>query len=746
MKQKLLQIILLAGLSVAAKTTEIPGLVRNYPLDNSLVDQKAGLHLTGDVTYGYGRFCDKVGAAAFFQNTAGLSIPVEAGSVSTLLNSNYTYSVWLKLNAPATVQSNLLAIGNPSGGDQILFINYNNFGLSADYNNSTNSVLSTTRPTAGQWYHVVGVKRDDSLLLFVNGKRERKTLLPPNSTAQYGNNSVASLAAPVSSNYRGFLDDVKIFNRGITDAEVLQLYDADKNNLCHTAPSTDVPIRYYAFDNNGVDSSAFKANITVSGREFVKDRFCKPYKAMVCKTGLGISLASNDGTSATLQDYTYSVWLKTNVSPNTSSICIFSLGNSTGDQTMGFNNNGFFASSYYLTPNVGATSCISTTVPTVDKWYHVASVKLQDTLFLYVNGVLEQKKTLPKGQQTYYGNATPVALLGKRSAGGMLELNGVLDDFKMYNKGLHATQIMNLYTERGSPCTPPKDSLVRDFRFSNNFIDSSRFEVHITPVNKTFMQGHTCDPLGAVITGNGLALPFVSEFMSATYTYSTWIKPYMVSTNPNDNLAILSVGSTGGDQTLMLVENAFRAASYINSSTAVSTASTTKPVVNKWYHLVSVRAKDTLYIYVNGNLETATEITGLGTDYGESPSAAIGFRAAGGASPFSGEVSDVKIYNVAFSPGNVKQLYNATKPSPSCVLSDIDDSEINGANHVSVVADDQGIYITAESKILNVALSNSLGQKEYFGVQNQIFTLQKGILVVEVQTEQGMIRKRILLP
>lgn len=98
------------------------------------------------------------------------------------------------------------------------------FGFETNVGGCCTDAVGTTVPTEGVWYHVVGVYDGSNMRLYMNGIEEG---IEPES-----GNLLADAAGVTAIGSRGgdteFLkakiDDVRIYNRALTAAEVKQLY------------------------------------------------------------------------------------------------------------------------------------------------------------------------------------------------------------------------------------------------------------------------------------------------------------------------------------------------------------------------------------------------------------------------------------------------------------------------------------------------------------------------------------------
>jgi len=94
-----------------------------------------------------------------------------------------------------------------------------------------------------------------------------------------------------------------------------------------------------------------------------------------------------------------------------------------------------------------AYTVFSRTAPTTGTWYHVAVVKSAADFSIYVNGVLQDTRTLPSSPAFLDTNSTDL-LLGSYALQGA-HLNGSIDEAQVYNRVLSATEIQSIFAAGG---------------------------------------------------------------------------------------------------------------------------------------------------------------------------------------------------------------------------------------------------------------------------------------------------------
>ena len=212
------------------------GLVAYYPFDGNANDVSGnGYNGTpsGGVTFTADRFGNPNSAVLFDGSSGSITtLPLNFAS-----NSTVSVSLWLKANSPTGGPATYyLAIDNtafvvahsyypsPSPGlNQIVF--------GAQSGTTTGTAGGYITP--GNWYHFVGTYDGTTIRAYINGSLIQQTNLSgpmndPNSPLNFGGVSTYPYY------WNGSLDDVRIYNRALTDAEVAQLYSSESGLIDRT--------------------------------------------------------------------------------------------------------------------------------------------------------------------------------------------------------------------------------------------------------------------------------------------------------------------------------------------------------------------------------------------------------------------------------------------------------------------------------------------------------------------------------
>lgn len=208
------------------------------------------------------------------------TVIVENSSKLDYTTENFTVAFWFNLNSTGLATSQRLVSKaeynsptNKSGYE--LFYLKSDASLRFRVQNDTVTTDATTGANTinlNTWYFVTARKENDNMSIFIDGVYNASNSFPGNIKSsiyplQVGNIHISYLGGR-NSPTNGTIDDVRIYNRSLTDADILQLYNLEGsavgtqvNNL--TIVSNTSNSAYIVF--NYTNSSTTTANIYVNG-------------------------------------------------------------------------------------------------------------------------------------------------------------------------------------------------------------------------------------------------------------------------------------------------------------------------------------------------------------------------------------------------------------------------------------------------------------------------------------------------
>ena len=415
-------------------------IIADYKLNgNGKDDTQFGNTATGKATAVASRF--NYGSNAMSFN--GTKTDSLIASNSVVQQSDFTtISFWVKVNAlPASGEVFMLSNGGwqerwkisvPAHGKPV-FSTKNAAGANVDMDSD-----SVPLPI-GAWRHVVMVHDGATNKVFINGLLKK---------------SVASVGAlgktkhpfglgydPIEggANFNGSLDDIKLYNRALTDAEIAALYTAQSA----TPVIAGTLVAHYPFSNDGTDVTAYGNNATMTNAVPTTDRFNKSNKAFAFNNSVAKAANSAPLNSA---NTTISVWVKVAALPASGEVFILSNGGWQERWKMSMPGHGkpVFSTKNAAGANVDMDSD-SVPLP-VGQWRHVVATHDGTSNKVYINGLLK-KSVASLGA---LGTTTKPLGLGYDPIDSSGFFNGALDEVQVYNVALTDAEVLALFNAQNT--------------------------------------------------------------------------------------------------------------------------------------------------------------------------------------------------------------------------------------------------------------------------------------------------------
>ena len=301
-----------------------------------------------------------------------------------------------------------------------------------------------------------------------------------------------------------------------------------------------------------------------------------------------------------------------------------------------------------------------TTTLAVGTWYHlVATIDGSGNAVLYVNGLLDTTATTG-----ILATATQNFRIGTRSAGN--EIAAVIDEVKLFNYVRTPSQVAWDYNQ-GKPNYHYKFDDCTGTSLKDSSGNGKTATITIGASGSNTSAG-TCTTSGAWFDGatgrfnssldfdgtDDIAImdePTGTFVFEQDFTASFWIK-----TSGGGNILHRATAS-GGSLFNFSISSGQATFSRYDGEYSPITYSNSLLNTNTWAHVVGVKKDAMLSLYINGKLEseTADLITGGGT--GTDFTTYFG-NSAYLVHHYTGQLDDVRTYNYALTPTQIKVLYN----------------------------------------------------------------------------------------
>ncbi len=215
-------------------------------------------------------------------------------------NKTWTLSAWVNCSvagASETANAGIISKGNLNSEAYALYMSAGKF-VTIFHNTSLGSAetaTSTTVATAGTWYHVVGVVQEPlsgsnaEARLYINGTLQSGANANTFTTVYTTNSPVtigcrANASGTINLPFQGTIDEVRIYDRALTSADVLQLYQNRAFSL------VDSNISYW----NGLGGSGGNATLDTTSLNFCTNLYTASLGAAASLgTVLGVETANS---------------------------------------------------------------------------------------------------------------------------------------------------------------------------------------------------------------------------------------------------------------------------------------------------------------------------------------------------------------------------------------------------------------------------------------------------------------------
>jgi len=352
MKTKLFSFlfVLFCGVIYAQVTS---GLIQHFKFDNSYTNE------AGDVTFNSAA----LGFDRFGNPNYAIRIQTALPTQATMPGLPYgnaprTISFWCKMNSePQAYYGSVFSYGTSSFGNACGGGVTRSYNLFASYtsNLEVNLVGGNNQNVIGSWHHFIFSYDGTTAKIYRNGQLLGSSALTWNTL---NNSDIFKLGIGVGGeqSFDGFIDDLKIYNRAITDAEAVLLGGQ--------------PTVSYTFNNTTLDTTGWypfaSTPLSTTGITFVNDRFGTPNGAMRItgaqpQANIPVYLLPTGTKRRTI-----SFWYKT--TSNSGYPGVFSYGANVNSQTFGM----------YINPSGGtvfqgyANDYDTGGSATANTWHHIA--------------------------------------------------------------------------------------------------------------------------------------------------------------------------------------------------------------------------------------------------------------------------------------------------------------------------------------------------------------------------------------
>ena len=431
-----------------------PANRNSYPGTGSQIYDLSGSGNTGTLNNGPIFSSLNGGSIIFDGSNDYINIP----DANSLNPSTITLSCWVKLNT-FTDNANLISKGFTSVGSPYIqytlkmntTANNNLYGFEISKNGTNVFVYTTTPLSINTYYHLTATYDGNTLRLYKDG------VLDPASAVSSG--TIASYATPVqigrwgtqgTQHFNGNISQVQIYNRALTQQEILQNYNATKNRFVNALP----PVRnnlileldatsvssYPGTGTSWYDTSGFSNNANfINGPTFSATGTSSSIAFDGTNDYVDMNYPSQINTGSPITLALWAKWITTGTT--TATIQTLVDNNYQTAYIDGPGSIGFFIQDrpdlggvleWGAKPGIGITRCTSTFVVGDGMWHYITATNDGATSRLYVDGIQSGLARTAAG----IGDSQPFINLGRWRFAQIRYLNGNIADFRIYNRAL----------------------------------------------------------------------------------------------------------------------------------------------------------------------------------------------------------------------------------------------------------------------------------------------------------------------
>ena len=663
----------------------------------------------------------RIGGALDFDYTSSQYVDMGLPAELQLTNTG-SVSAWVRYNDQSVSGSWTYIAGATNAstdrnGYALVVWPANRPSIAVDSATAHNQFSAPLTYDDGSWHLVTGTWDGSDVILYIDGLEVGSTAQTLNANVIY-NINVGRDSANTNAYFNGTIDDVRIYNRALSAADVAALYTgmgAQCSNPSGMAGeityNTDLNVLQYCNGGNWVavgpsidlsnglvghwgmdEGSGATAADPIGGNDFTLNNM-EADDWVTGAVGQGVKFddsteylsVANPGIIGGEAEATICTWLNyipASVTTDGSMVAQYS----GGGWLFFVDNVGWISgrqNTITFTPDDGTAQIEgSEDLVTPGQWDHFCvTFEGSQELRLYKNGVLDMTET---ASVPAVMDINAIDLTIGRTASGARPLNAQVDDVRIYNRILSPSEMSALYAMGSSSYSAPSATLAGHWTLDEtsgaSLADSSG-----NGNTGTWTDNDDNDVTGETVAGmNGTAINFdgVDDIVNAgndpslqitgDQTWAAWI--YADSFNPGgtDDIFIAKSTTTGSGLAYQFKATEDCGGQHLGiqitsdgiyGPTAATQCSATTLVTNTWYHLTAVYSASgpSLHVYVNGVLDDGgTRGSTIPSAIHDSAAPVTLGATANSAFIFDGIIDDARIYSSALGPNEIYSLYCAT--------------------------------------------------------------------------------------
>jgi len=637
----------------------------------------------------------KIGQAGNFD---GVDDRVRVGDMDSADGTaTLTVSAWVK---PSTIDDSAhRSIISKTGGVSGSFTGWSLLRVNTEayrfyIRNSTDGTVTATSDAVFRdtnWHHVVGVYDGSAVRVYVDGTEADST--PPSATSIIpaeskevciGDTGTSGGTCTTLNPFPGLIDDVRIYSRALTAAEISALYNsgvskiAESKNLPAGSSLNSGLVGHWTFDGRDITNGRIN-DVSGNGNHgnasgIATSTFYRPGKIGQAGNFDGVDdmVSINDGSSLDLTDqFTISLWgYQKSYIAGAGLVTKYHGSNELRSYMLYTANtneiNVLLSSDGATREEDGSSGDCGFRVN--NEWTHITVTYINSGINYYRNGAL--CNTDETAIASLHNSTEPVLIGREEGSGSLVFFNGLLDDVRIYNRALSAGEVLQLYalggdkiakTQSSSSGTGINAGLLGHWTFDGKDVTNGR----INDVSGNGNHGNTSGIATSTFyrpgkIGQAGNFDGVDDYVEKDSAMGITAFPYTMSAWANATAAgaIVFLGDphSFGRFTTIKVSGGFYGLDARYDSGLNDTLSSVA-IDGNWHHVVGVFESETSRkLYVDGVLAGTDTSSQAFPDIDRFNIGRLGRSSS--ISYFSGAIDDVRIYSRALSASEILQLYN----------------------------------------------------------------------------------------
>ncbi|MBP9109195.1 MAG: VCBS repeat-containing protein [Pyrinomonadaceae bacterium] len=469
----------------AVCTTAPSGMISWWAAENNPGDN---LNRNNGVLQGNAGFITGMVGNAFDLDGSGDFVQVAAPSSLPVGNAARTVELWFR--APATPgESGLFQYGTASGGQMFGLITSGNApGRLYFYGNSADLPANTViQPNT--WYHGAVTYDGTTLKVYVNGVLENSAPIALNTVLDANGITIGYRVG--GSFWTGQLDEPTIYDRALSDTEILAIFNAGSAGKCSVCtPPPNGLVGWWGGNGNSQDLISGNNGTLVNGATYAPGKVDQAF-SLNQSNSTYVDLPAATSNLLNNSAGSISAWVNPSAVGDNDIVAAFGTGNPGEGVGIGIYGN------VRIYHHTSTFDWQSTTAISANTWTHITYTWDSTTERIYKDGALSESR--PRNFNYVPGSAR----IGNGWWGDPANyFPGLIDEVEIFDRALTANEISSIYSA-GSAGICGANPVLGTYPNSNLGLNGNAMIIpSATPANTLRMTAYTDSRFKGVLTAD----------------------------------------------------------------------------------------------------------------------------------------------------------------------------------------------------------------------------------------------------